>query len=89
MSIYGESFPDENLRCKMEKRGLLAMANSGRDSNNSQFFVTFEATTWLEGLHVVMGEMVEGEEVLEMLNIGGSVNGTPTSVFTIDDCGVF
>ena len=48
----------------LDRRGLLAMANSGPDTNGSQFFITFEATEWLTGLHTVFGEVVEGDDVL-------------------------
>lgn len=64
------------------------MANSGRDSNGSQFFVTFKETPWLDGLHTVMGELVEGGDVLTMIHLGGSIGGTPTSEFVITDCGI-
>ena len=88
MSIYGAKFPDENLKFRMEKKGLLAMANSGPNTNNSQFFITIEPTPWLDGLHVVLGEIVQGLEVLELLHMGGSASGEPTSEFKIVDCGV-
>lgn len=64
------------------------MANSGRNTNGSQFFITYKSTPWLDGLHVVLGDMVEGEDVLELLHLGGSVSGAPTSNFVITDCGL-
>ena len=78
MSIYGSKFRDENLWNKHRDRGILSMANSGRDTNNSQFFVTFDETPWLDGKHVVFGELLEGFETLEMLELGGSASGKPT-----------
>lgn len=88
ISVYGKRFKDENLKIKLNKRGILAMANSGRDTNGSQFFITFKETPWLDGLHVVLGEMIEGEEVLTLLQLGGSLGGLPTSEFRISDCGI-
>ena len=88
VSIYGKKFPDENLKLKFLKRGVLAMANSGRNTNGSQFFVTFEPTPWLDGLHCIFGELKKGDEVLELLSLGASASGKPTSDFIISDCGI-
>eukprot|EP00667_Euglena_gracilis_P032745 EG_transcript_51269 len=63
-SIYGGAFPDENFLQTHGKRGILSMANSGKDSNGSQFFVTLKATPHLNGKHVVFGQLVSGMEVL-------------------------
>ena len=87
-SIYGKQFPDENLKLKLDKRGILAMANSGKNTNGCQFFITYKPCPWLDGLHVVLGEMVEGDEVLELLHLGGSISGTPTSNHYIKECGI-
>ena len=64
------------------------MANAGKGTNGSQFFITFCKTEWLNGAHVVFGEVVKDESnVLKQLEDGGSRSGKTTDAFTILDCG--
>ena len=86
-SIYGTKFADENFKLKHDKEGLLSMANSGPNTNGSQFFLTFKPTSWLDGKHVVFGQLVEGHDVLRKLNSIGTDSGMPKKPVKIVNCG--
>jgi len=66
----GYTFEDElDTGFTFDRRGLLAMANAGPDTNGSQFFITFVETPHLDGLHTIFGELIEGDDVLSGLTL--------------------
>ncbi|CAE6531240.1 unnamed protein product, partial [Rhizoctonia solani] len=88
-SIWGREFEDEfSPAVKHDRPYTLSMANAGPNTNGSQFFITTAATSWLDGKHVVFGEVVKGLEVVKAMEAVGSADGKTRQPVKIADCGV-
>jgi len=83
-SIYGDKFEDENFKLKHTKKGLLSMANAGKNTNGSQFFITTAITSWLDGRHVVFGEVLEGYDIVDKIqNVAKGAQDRPVKAVKI------
>lgn len=87
-SIYGEKFADENFKIKHTEPYLLSMANAGKNTNGSQFFITFVPCPWLDNKHVVFGKVVDGKEIVDAMHTKATGDGTPKAKITITASGV-
>ncbi|GAB2219458.1 hypothetical protein Droror1_Dr00007094 [Drosera rotundifolia] len=87
-SIYGGTFADENFKIKQSHAGMVAMVNSGPDSNGSQFFITTVKASWLDGEHVVFGKVIQGMDNVYAIEGGaGTYSGKPRKKVIIADSG--
>ncbi|XP_034549392.1 ranBP2-like and GRIP domain-containing protein 3 isoform X1 [Notolabrus celidotus] len=86
-SIFGSKFEDENFDVRHTGPGILSMANRGRDTNNSQFFITLKKAEHLDFKHVSFGWVRDGMDVVQLMGGLGTKGGKPSKKLVITDCG--
>ena len=88
-SIYGDKFEDENFNLTHNQPGLLCMANSGPDTNSSQFYITLKEAPWLDNKHVVFGILMKGFDIIKKIeNLDCDDNDSPMKKVVVINCGL-
>ncbi|KAK6178699.1 hypothetical protein SNE40_011223 [Patella caerulea] len=89
MSLYGPMFDDENFVVSHQSAGIVSMANYGRNSNASQFFILLQKSRWLNGRHVAFGKVIKGMDAVRKIgSVKSSLKGTLINKVRIIDSGV-
>ncbi|XP_041354876.1 peptidyl-prolyl cis-trans isomerase slr1251-like [Gigantopelta aegis] len=86
-SVYGPVFEDENFAVQYTRRGMLGMANKGRHTNASQFFITLQPCNWMHTKYVCFGQVIEGTQTLKKMEAQTTMNERPNTDITVTDCG--
>lgn len=86
-SIFCNPLEDEAFGISHNRRGVLSMANCGKDTNGSQFFVTLKPSTWMDTHYVAFGRLIEGNHVLKVLENSETLYECPLKKIEIKGCG--
>eukprot|EP00794_Sanderia_malayensis_P000553 gene553-1210_t len=87
-SIYGPTFEDENFSVLHNQRGIIGMANKGRHTNGSQFYIILQPAQWMNTHYVAFGRVIEGSNVLKKLEEQETYNERPVRECRITRCGL-
>ncbi|KAL8581792.1 hypothetical protein ACOMHN_043210 [Nucella lapillus] len=87
-SIYGSVFEDENFSVPHDRRGIVGMANKGRHTNQSQFYITLEPTPWMDTKYVAFGQVIEGTDTLRKMEMVETLNERPVHEIKVKECGI-
>eukprot|EP00941_MAST-03F_sp_MAST-3F-sp1_P002297 g2297.t1 len=87
-SIYGRFFDDETFELEHSGPGLLSMANSGKGTNSSQFFITTGKAHHLDGKHVIFGRVLDGVDTVQRIELAGTKFGEMQVKVKVVDCGI-
>ncbi|KAK2558090.1 putative inactive peptidyl-prolyl cis-trans isomerase-like 6 [Acropora cervicornis] len=89
MKCVISSLADEDFSIPHSKRGIVGMANKGRHTNASQFYITLQPAPWMDTKYVAFGQVIEGSKVLAALEEQETFNERPKTLCVIADCGLF
>ncbi|KAI0221765.1 putative inactive peptidyl-prolyl cis-trans isomerase-like 6 [Lamellibrachia satsuma] len=87
-SVYGKVFEDENFAVPHNKRGIVGMANKGRHTNASQFYITLQECKWMNTKYVAFGQVLEGTATLKAMEEQTTINDRPLKEISITACGI-
>lgn len=87
VSIYGGHFEDESFMYKHDRRGVVGMANTGRHTNGSQFYITLQPLPFMDKRFVAFGKVIEGSQVLKAIENIATQNQRPIKECVITNCG--
>nr|CAD7445905.1 unnamed protein product [Timema bartmani] len=84
-----EMFADESFCVSHNRRGVLSLANKGKNTNGTSFFITLKASPWMDHHYVAFGQLVEGADILDAIENTETYYEQPLRCITVTDCGTF
>jgi len=87
-SVYGKTFEDENFSIPHDRRGIVGMANKGKHTNGSQFYITLKPANWMNNKCVAFGQVIEGTKTIEAIENLKTENERPLENVSVTSCGI-